>query len=229
MYNVLICTPTLGSVKSRYFTSILNTIVKVNDFGIDVDVMTIDNQLTQRARNILTQYFVKHDKYTHLFFIDSDIGFSPNDFIKLVRSGQRVICGLYPNKVYLWDTDRCIKGRDFLVDFSSRIGDEQLRTFDKKTQLCEIDKAATGFMCIERSVFEELKPAFDKYRYNGEDVTDFWNCKVIDNEWMTEDYVFSHVLHQHDIKIMCDMTIQLTHVGENPYTCNPINRYGLEL
>ena len=222
--NILLCTPTLGEVKTGYFTSVLRTVHYIDTIpDIQLEILTINNQLTQRARNILTHYFVENKKYTHLFFVDSDIEFSPEDFVKIARSGKPINCGLYPNKVYHWTPERCAKGRDFLVDFSAKIGgDGSVKKIDDHG-LCEIDLAATGFICIERDVFEKLQDKVETFRYSKSvRMHDFWNCKVIDDEWMTEDYVFSRLAQDSGYSIYCDLSIQLIHIGDNGYTSDPM-------
>lgn len=221
--NILLCTPTLGQVKTGYFTSVLRTVHHVNNLPdiIHLDTLTVNNQLTQRARNILTHYFLKDKKYTHLFFVDSDIEFSPEDFIKVAMSGKPINCALYPNKVYYWTPERRAKGRDFLVNFSARGTD--VSSFDKATGLCEIDLVATGFMCIERGVFEKIQDKVGTFKYSNERLHDYWNCKIIDDEWMTEDYVFSRLAQESGYTLYSDLTVQLTHIGDNGYTSNPMN------
>lgn len=229
--NILLCTPTLGQVKTGYFTSVLRTVHHVNTLpDIHLEILTVNNQLTQRARNILTHYFMKDKKYTHLFFVDSDIEFSPEDFIKVATSGKPINCALYPNKVYYWTPERCAKGRDFLVNFSARVntnkmGETDVSSFDKESGLCEIDLVATGFVCIERGVFEKLQDKVETFKYNlnNERMHDYWNCKIIDDEWMTEDYVFSRLARDSGYTLYSDLTVQLTHIGDNGYTSNPMN------
>jgi hypothetical protein len=224
--NILIGTPNLGSVHSEYTLSLFNTTSLVSQLkDVNINICFVSHQLTQRARNRITDYFLDHDEYTHLFFIDSDIAWKAEDFIKLARHDEPIVCGLYPNKRIFWD--RIKYGKDFMTNFSSVVSKQDLENFNPKTNLSNINKAATGFLLIEKSVFKQLEDLVEEFEEDGKICRDYWNCKIVNKKWLTEDYYFSHLCKTKGISVKCDYSIVLAHVGEFGYSTNPMVYFGL--
>jgi hypothetical protein len=91
--------------------------------------------MINRARDLIVDYFLKGD-WSHLFFIDSDMGFDHWDFYRFLDAEKDVVCGIYPKRV---DESATYIPRPNTSD-----------------PFVEVDAAATGFMCIRRSVIETL-------------------------------------------------------------------------
>jgi len=86
------------------YTKACTDLAKIGaQYGMDINFFYLFNEsLIQRARNYLVDSFLRSD-YTHLMFIDSDIGFNPHDVISLAAlaepdSGYDIVCGPYPKK-----------------------------------------------------------------------------------------------------------------------------------
>lgn len=216
--KILFATPCFGGMcHSDYTMSLCNTIAELRLKGFQINIAMIKNQLVQRARNLLTHYFLKSE-YTHLFFIDSDIKWQVKDILKLINADKEVICALYPTKKFV---------NNYETQFSSITGN--IRDYNNITKLGIINLAATGFLMIHKNVFEKLKPIVQTYKHikNNETIYDFWNCKIINNQWLTEDYYFSSLYNSINGKIYCDFSIQLVHIGSHEYTRDPIDFYKL--
>lgn len=93
-----------------------------------------------RARNNQAAEFLKSD-CTHFFPIDSDISYEPAHVKALVEAGKPVMFGLYALKQHTlqWCTGG-VKGSKP----------------DPVTGLQEVMQSGTGFMCVERAVFERI-------------------------------------------------------------------------
>ena len=90
-YGVMIATPCYGGqLTEAYLHGILSTTVKAQHKGIQVHLNTMGNEsLITRARNTLVTQFLDFDekepgRFTHLLFIDSDIGFNAENVIRLL-------------------------------------------------------------------------------------------------------------------------------------------------
>ena len=86
----------------------------------------------------------------------------------------------------------------------------------------EIKFAATGFMLISREALLELAPHVETYAYpfmgnRAAVFHNFFDCAVVDNDYLTEDYHFSHLLRKNGQQIFADMRIQLKHIGPETY------------
>jgi hypothetical protein len=60
------------------------------------------DSLVTRARNDCVAYFLTNPQFTHLFWIDADIGYSPEAAFRLLRADRDVVAGVYPLKREEW-------------------------------------------------------------------------------------------------------------------------------
>ena len=82
--------------------------------------------------------------------------------------------------------------------------------------------AATGVMLIERKGLERIKEMVETFELpdsNGNqiEVKNYFDCKVVGKEYLTEDYYFSYLLNQNGGEIFADSTIMLRHIGFHEY------------
>ena len=78
--RIFIATPCYGGMlTTNYFESCMGLMAQCIQKRIGLQFATIGNEsLVTRARNTLVQLFMDDKKeYTHLMFIDADIGFEP--------------------------------------------------------------------------------------------------------------------------------------------------------
>jgi len=97
--KICIATPCYGnSVTSQYLHSYGLTVEALTKFGIEVNLVTIENDaLIERARNQCVYEFLNMN-CDYLIFIDADIGWQPIDLITLLAS-KKDCCGMaYPAK-----------------------------------------------------------------------------------------------------------------------------------
>jgi len=97
------------------------------------------------ARSLLVKEFLDTD-YTHLFFIDADIGFEPDALAGLVLANNPVSVGVYPRR----DPD-VLAGAKVSV-YNAIFHDPE----EFNNGCLRVDRAATGFMCIRRDVLEVM-------------------------------------------------------------------------
>jgi hypothetical protein len=91
------------------------------------------------VRSLLVRRFLETD-CTHLFFIDADIGFESDALARLVMSGLPVSAGIY------------VKRTGEKKRFNAKVHDPVEMLGD----WIRVDRAATGFMCIQRHVLDEM-------------------------------------------------------------------------
>ena len=99
MPKLYIATPMYGGMCHGFYTQALLSLNNIlRDHKIDSMISFMFNEsLITRARNALTHTFLKSD-CTHLFFIDADIKFNPQDFLGMLMADKEIICGIYPKK-----------------------------------------------------------------------------------------------------------------------------------
>ena len=97
---ILVGTPCYsGTVTVQYMRSLFNMVGHLNSEGIHVDIITPSHEsLITRGRNFIANEFLRQEEYTHLLFIDSDIGFEPETGLRYLRADKDIVCGIYPTK-----------------------------------------------------------------------------------------------------------------------------------
>jgi len=90
--KVFIATPTIASTMQVETTlSIVNMVNELRDAGHGADWFNYDGAYVTRARHILASQFLARTNYTHLLFLDSDIGVPNGAITRLLQTGQEVI------------------------------------------------------------------------------------------------------------------------------------------
>ena len=239
--EILVATPCYGgSITNTYFTSVLKTIAAFNDKRIaNLHFYTVEDSLVTRARNTCVAMFLRNSTYTHLMFIDNDIGFEPENIARLLEKDEPFVCSPYPIKKYQFNrikdidpsvlntlSDKEIVARllKYNVHVSSKMGPYS-RTIHNG--FMEIDRAGTGFMLIRREVIERMMLKYPNLKYKSHDIGEkeyedylwrLFDCEMDeDNCYLSEDFTFCDRWRKIGGKIWMDITAQLTHTGVAHY------------
>lgn len=235
----LIATPSHdGKYFHNYVLSLLNLVYESQQRGLKTPVMMQRGEsLITRARNNCVAEFMANPDWTHLFWIDSDIGFSTQAFFRLLLADRDVAAGVYPLKRENWPSEGLPQGTtqtDFEHGYTSYTVNTKANRSDGSLHLkidadgfMEVDEAPTGFMVIKRSVFEKMMAAYPELQYiSDSDHTEnrgfhyrFFDC-MVDPEtkrYLSEDYTFCRLLQQIGGKVYVDAQSNLTHQGAKIY------------
>ena len=103
--HVVIGTPCYGgNVTHRYMMSMLNLQAACIAAGIKLSFRILSGDaLITRARNIIVEEFLAEPGATHLLFIDADIGFTPEQVFRLLKTKHDVVGAVYPIKGINWE------------------------------------------------------------------------------------------------------------------------------
>lgn len=205
------CIPCYGGMLNEaFFISMLKFMAASNRLGLNFTVDTMVNEsLIPRGRNSLVAKFLAFEpKSTHLMFIDADIGFEPEEVIKLILADKDVCGGLYPKKALP------IQYVVNKVPGSKSEGD-----------MVTVSNLGTGFMLIKRTAIEKLiqlrpdlhyadaiglDPKFDPYKYALFDTM----IDPVTKEYLSEDYYFCKLWREvAGGEIWADLSIRLSHTG----------------
>lgn len=151
------------------------------------------------------------DGFDELMWIDSDVGFRPDDVERLRRLDLPISCGLYPKK------DR----KSFACHFIP--GTERV-VFGKGGGMREVLYAGFGFMHTRREVYERIKDRIGLPECNqrfGPTVTPWFLPEYVPDGagwwYLAEDYAFCNRARRCGYRIMADTTIRLVHIGRHRY------------
>ena len=110
--KLFVATPMYGGACAGMFTrSVADLSAVCAKYQIPLQLYFLFNEsLITRARNYCVDEFMRSEA-THLMFIDSDIGFNPNDVVALLAlqnpdataDNYDIIAGPYPKKCISWE------------------------------------------------------------------------------------------------------------------------------
>lgn len=232
--HILVATPCYGGLLHRgFFHSILNLQKMCQIYGYQITVHTLGNEsLIPRGRNFYVSLLLGNPHITHLFFIDSDITFNPENVIRMIQFQKGVVCGIYPKKGVNWENIlKLSKEEGVAKENIEKIGLEYVINFPEGNVQVENGflkclYAGTGFMLIQRDVVEKLKDLHPETKYIN-DVGGYNLPETIDNfyalfdcficpktkRYLSEDYAFCQRALDAGYDIWVDLTCNLTHTG----------------
>jgi hypothetical protein len=239
--KLFVATPMYGGQCAGMYTrSIADLSALCSKYGIQLQMYFLFNEsLITRARNYCVDEFIRSDA-THLMFIDSDIGFNPQDVLALLAlqkedSPYDVIGGPYPKKCISWEkikqaVDKGVADENPNV-LDKYVGDYVFNPKGGQNQIplgqpVEVLEIGTGFMMIKKSVFAKYKEAFPHLSYKPDHVRTehfdgsreihaYFDC-IIDPDsrrYLSEDYMFCYNVQKMGGKVWLCPWMKLQHVG----------------
>ncbi|MFP5240579.1 MAG: hypothetical protein ACLGQW_12170 [Acidobacteriota bacterium] len=235
--QLLIGTPSYdGTVTIAYMRSVLETLDALSAHGVRAGFETPSYEsLITRARNTIANAFLRQDEYTHLLFIDADIGFEAQTVLRYLEADKDVICGIYPVKHL-----DIAKLRRMPPDMNDLEAEAAALRYTVKFRkgfpvddhgLIPLEYGSTGFMLIRRHVLEEMAGAYPQLLYhnsfiNSED-EQYDNYAFFDTmihpgtrDYLPEDYAFCKRWTDIGGVIHGDVMSRFTHSGGRVYEGN---------
>jgi hypothetical protein len=185
--------------------------VKAQQHGVVIQISNVSGcSVVSRVRNIIANEFLE-SQAEHLLMIDSDMTFKADDIFRMLAWNQTkpivaaVGVARKKEKVY----------------FSSLDQDEDNNIIMDRMGLVKVKRVGTGFIMIQRSVFEVMRDAHPEWKYmdqnTGKMLQSFFDFKSTPDGYVGEDYVFCDRAHEHGFTAWVDPTIKLGHMGVMEY------------
>lgn len=239
--KLFVATPMYGGQCAGMYTrSIADLAAACARYNIPLQIYYLFNEsLITRARNYCVDEFMRSGA-THLMFIDSDIGFQPNDVLALMglqteESEYDVIGGPYPKKCISWEkiklaVDKGVADKDPNI-LERFVGDYVFnpRTTQREIPIgrpVEVMELGTGFMMIRRRTFEKYNEAYPELSYKPDHVRTehfdgsreihaYFDCIIdpVSKRYLSEDYNFCYHVEKMGGKVWLCPWMQLQHVG----------------
>lgn len=196
--------------------SLMQLAQKVLEHGIHIQVSSICGcSVVSRARNLIAYEFLESD-CDHLMFIDSDMTFDPDSVIRLLAWNQSkaIVGGAYQarkaGKVYILSLDggEGVNGTEGTVSMDA-MGNVKAH------------RIATGFMMIQRQVFEKLRANHPEWRHKDTNSNKllhaYFDFMTTPEGYIGEDFLFCDRARAEGFDIWIDPTIKLGHMGIHEY------------
>ena len=240
-YRIFVATPVHSECSIHYTQALLKFQKQCMMNNIMVSFALLKSSLVTQGRNLCVANFLKDPANpTHLLFIDSDIDFTFNVIMKMLKFDREVIATPYPMKHIHWDQiwNKIQKGNIKNIEELKRAGHTYPIKLDNHTGkdipvvdgVMEVSHAPTGCMLIKRQVFDKMIKAYpnDKIEQatviNGMAVINEYNYNFFDTihdpetkKYYGEDFGFCKKWTAIGGKCYCYITEDITHVGEYAY------------
>jgi len=184
----MLAMPAIKDIPVATVMSLVETVQLCERLRIELVVGTMEgcSMGAFDARNLLAHEFLK-SKCSHIFWVDADMTWRAEDFVRLVESGQPFVAAVGPKKR------------------------------DKPTFAIYENGVGLAFACIERRVMESIAVISPSAKRRGEMVRQIFRCEVRDGLLFGEDMQFCSDIAALGYEIKKDLTIALGHIGTKEY------------
>ena len=240
--KIFVATPMYGGMCGGQYTKSTADLAKLAmHYGMEVEFFYLFNEsLITRARNYCVDEFLRNENFTHLMFIDSDIGFNANDVLSLAAlaspdSEYDILCGPYPKKTISWEKIKMAVDKGFADEnpqtLANYVGDYVFNPAEGQNEIAlnapvEVLEGGTGFMMIQRKTFEKYAEAYPELMYLPDHVrSDHFDgtreimCyfdALIDpksKRYLSEDYMFCQWARAAGLKVWMCPWMNMSHTG----------------
>jgi hypothetical protein len=239
--KLFLATPMYGGQCAGMFArSVADLTALCTHYGIGLQMYFLFNEsLITRARNYCCDEFVRSDA-THMMFIDSDIGFNPNDVIALLalqddESDYDVIGGPYPKKCISWEKVKLAVDKGFADEDPNQlerfVGDYVFNPKQGSGSIpigepVEVLEIGTGFMMIRKKTLTEFAAKFPQHSYRPDhvrtehfdgtrEIMQYFQAEIdpVSKRYLSEDYWFCQKIQELGMKTWFCPWMKLQHVG----------------
>lgn len=228
-----------GKCEFSYVKGLTDTVAFCTANGISHNVFFMANEsLIPRARNYMVDEFMRSG-YTHMLFIDADIGFTHNEVLSLLaladpQSDKDIVCAPYPKKCISWEKIKTAVQKGFADNpnhLENFVGDYVFNPVSSTqeiriNELSEVCESGTGFMMIQRKALEKFSEAYPQYSYRPDhvrtknfdgsrEIMTYFHCEIDPKtkRYLSEDYWFCQKSRDAGIKVWLAPWLSLSHAG----------------
>lgn len=190
----------------------------------------VGSSLIPHARNSLVDMFLK-SKCQKLLFIDSDQSFDRNACMALFSSNRMIVAGITPHKRYPINLnfEPLPEDRKYFQSMANKLI-EEFNVFikekgDQRGEV-EVNRSGTGFMMIDRKVFEIMAPHVKEYlpfddRDDVKHKEFFWMGGEENGRYRGEDWHFTELAKKLKIPIFINAHAFVGHQGTHIFEVRP--------
>jgi glycosyltransferase involved in cell wall biosynthesis len=241
--KLFVATPMYGGQCAGMFAKSCADLSAIcTQYGIPLQFYYLFNEsLITRARNYCCDEFMRSEA-EHLMFIDSDIGFNPQDIIALMalqandEEKYDIIGGPYPKKCISWEkikhaVDKGVADDDPGV-LEKYVGDYVFNPKGNQTSIAlsepvEVLEIGTGFMMVTKNAMKKFDAAYkEQYSYKPDHVRTehfdgsreilmYFQAEIDpkSKRYLSEDYWFCQKAQEIGLRTWFCPWMKLQHVG----------------
>jgi hypothetical protein len=229
--NLVIATPCFGGQISVLYAASLYKLQKLIRAysGLTLKILFKDGDaLITRARASLVSQFLDDPDATHLLFIDADIGFEPEQVLRLIECGADMCAAVYPIKRIDWDrvrtTIEAARPNPAAAAFNYVFEVDDPAAVIERGGFVRVRYAGTGFLMIRRQALQRMCSHYPQLQYKRDHSIDaatasgnryaLFECMIAENgTYLSEDFAFCKRWIDMGGEIWADLNSKLNHVG----------------
>lgn len=201
------CPTYTGQVVVPFLQSYVASWAHLATNGVQMELVVANHfTLVQFARNYLLAKFLSDPTYTHILWLDADLGWSYDAVLKMLMRKRDVVAGVYPTKT----------GKPIFPYLAA--GPAQ------KNGLQLAERVPTGFMLCSRESVEKVVNAVQWHDLDhmGErvKVPNVFDLVQEGKDYWGEDFVFCKRLRSQGCEIWVEPDIDFMHIGMNAWRGN---------
>jgi hypothetical protein len=229
--NLVVATPCFGGQISVLYAACLfklqSLVRSYSEFNLKILFKDSDALIT-RARASLISQFLDDPSATHLLFIDADIGFEPDQVLRLIECGADMCAAIYPIKRIDWDkvkkTIETARPNPAAAALKYVFEVDDPDAVTARGGFAKVRYAGTGFLMIRRQALERMCVHYPQLQFKRDHSVDaatasgnrfaLFECMIADDgTYLSEDFAFCKRWTDMGGEIWADLKSQLTHVG----------------
>lgn len=211
---------------SPYISSLATTIKTLTMLGIEHEFWELaGDSYVARARNTICTKFLEDSEATDLFFIDSDMSWNADAFVRMLMLPEEIIGASYPAK-NMWEV---WTSHPKLTEDAGHLR-PMGRPLQDGSALLVAETVATGFMKIKRAALERFAEHYPQLRYQepGADqskpdrmyIEFFATERGKDGLWYGEDRMFCKRLKEMGTEMYIYPNVNMGHFGVKGWSGN---------
>jgi hypothetical protein len=184
--------------------------------------------LITRARASLISQFLDDPGATHLLFVDADIGFEPEQVLRLIECGADMCAAIYPIKRIDWDkvkkTIEAARPTPAAASLNYVFEVDDPNAVIAQAGFVKVRYAGTGFLMIRRQALERMCARYPQLKYKRDHSIDaatasdnrfaLFECMIADDgTYLSEDFAFCKRWTDMGGEIWADLNSRLSHIG----------------
>ncbi len=228
--NLVLATPCFGGQISVVYAASLFKLQRALRAYKDISLKVLfkdGDALITRARASLLSQFLDAAEATHLLFVDADIGFEPEQVLRLVQCGADMCAAIYPVKRIDWDRMKATiaAGRSSPAASLKYVFEvEDPAAVIERSGFVRVRYAGTGFLMMRRQALERMCARYPELQYKSDHSIDsatdserrfaLFECMIAeDGTYLSEDFAFCKRWTDIGGEIWADVNSRLDHVG----------------
>lgn len=229
-----------GQCAGMYARSVADLSAFCAKHSIPLQMYFLFNEsLITRARNYCVDEFMRSEA-EHLMFIDSDIGFNPQDVIALMALQAQheeydVIGGPYPKKCISWEKIKMAVDKGVADENANElekyVGDYVFNPKGGTQQIAigepaEVLEIGTGFMMVRKDAMQKFSEAYQQYSYKPDhirteafdgsrEIIQYFQAEIDpkSKRYLSEDYWFCQKAQEIGLRTWLCPWMKMQHVG----------------